>query len=104
MNVFKWAESAQPGQRVVYASRTDAGNAHIVDKTAMGSAMLAHRAGLVFLAQRRRGDLFDYEATRISPMTAKKLGLLWDEGKPLGCGSVGESLVKERAGRRPALV
>ena len=44
---------------------------------AMRSAMLAHEAGLVFLAQRRlrNTNTWHYEATRISAPTAKVLRL-----------------------------
>lgn len=70
--VDTWANNARPGERVVYASR------HVEDSPntvhgALHPAFQAHELGLVFLAQRRCGDRWSYEATRVSPETAKLL-------------------------------
>ena len=83
MDVLSWAQSAEVGQRVVYAKRTVADIEYQCERKGLPSAMRAHQQGLVFLAQRRTDDGFDYEATRISPVAAKKLGLL-SEKKHVG--------------------
>lgn len=67
LDVMRWAQMAQPGERVCYHEGDDV-------REAIGSnAMLAHNSGLVFLAQRRVGDIFQYEATRVSDRTARTL-------------------------------
>jgi hypothetical protein len=79
LDVLLWAKGAETGQRVVYAHRTPYEIEYQLKMRLLHSAMQAHEAGLVFLAQRRKGDGFDYEATRISRPVAKKLGLLeWE--------------------------
>ena len=77
MNVLDWALNAAVGERVVYAFRTAAEIEYCVEGGRfgknLGTAMQAHREGLVFLAQRRKGTGFEYEATRISRPVAKML-------------------------------
>jgi hypothetical protein len=69
-----WAAGANPGDRVVYARRRDGD--FLSSSEVLDLAAQAHAAGLVFLAQRRTKQGWDYEATRISPWTARKLGLI----------------------------
>jgi hypothetical protein len=79
LDVLLWAKGAETGQRVVYAHRTPYEIEYGMKGHLLHSAMEAHLAGLVFLAQRRRNGGYDYEATRISRPVAKKLGLLeWE--------------------------
>lgn len=75
MDVMNWALGAEIGQRVVYTHRNRADIEFNMGRPPLISAMRAHFAGLVFLAQRRRKDGFDYEATRISAPVAKLLKL-----------------------------
>lgn len=74
-NVFPWAKTALPGERIVYATRKAVGNAPFPG-SALESAWKAHDAGLVFLAQRSNGaGGYEYEATRVSPQVARFLGI-----------------------------
>ena len=75
MDVLSWAQSAEPGTRVVYAWRAADDYLPMGQTPRLASAHRAHRAGLVFLAQRRTANGFDYEATRISEGVARKLQL-----------------------------
>ena len=73
-SVIQWAQTARLGERIVYATR------HVQERDprpghAMAEARAAHDAGLVFLAQRRRRGGWDYEATRVSVLTARVLGI-----------------------------
>lgn len=78
MNVYEWSADAAVGARVVYHR----GTMGALAPSRRGPAFDAHKAGLVFLAQRRRADgLFDFEATRISRRTALLLGLLRAPGR-----------------------
>lgn len=70
VDVYRWAQTARAGQRVVYA-RHRLGDPYGPDN--LGPAYNAHLSGLVFLAQRRIPGGFEYEATRISPEVAKRL-------------------------------
>ena len=79
MDVTAWAKAANPGERVVYARRSLDDIYLSRDTAPFASAQRAHAEGLVFLAQRRRPGGFDYEATRISPWVARKLGLAGHE-------------------------
>jgi hypothetical protein len=73
-----WADNAPVGKRVVYAHRKDGTDKPPTTSYSLASAFRAHKAGLVFIAQRRKPSGWDYEATRISQETAKVLRLLED--------------------------
>jgi hypothetical protein len=79
--VYTWALKALPGQKMTYFKCDNKDPRRTQeDHASLHSAMKASDEGLVFLAQRRilrgphSGWLY-YEATRITPRIAKKLGV-----------------------------
>ena len=68
---MNWSLTAKVGDTIVY-HRGDT----VVDTKVGASARIAHKHGLVFLAQKRLGsDHYAYTAIRISEKAAKVLGL-----------------------------
>jgi hypothetical protein len=82
VRVDDWATKSAPGTKIVYAKRNRYGPHTSEGREALQSAERAAAAGTVFLAQRRvrtkdqDDSVFHYEATRISPRTAKALDRL----------------------------
>lgn len=82
VNVLDWARQARPGERLVYHSK-QARLDQPIDKDlreTLARAREAHDRGMVFLAQRRVGQCFEYIAQRISPETAhtiKRIGEIY---------------------------
>ncbi len=73
VDVLVWAERAEPGRRIVYATRPLRVEDAETTPRGLAEAMAASAAGLVFLAQRRVEGAWHYEATRISQRSAKAL-------------------------------
>ena len=72
-----WVATAEVGERIIYAQRDNERSGDwLAGRECMGAAIHEHENATVFLAQRRRGHVIDYEATRISFPTARKLGLI----------------------------
>lgn len=88
-DIHLWAADAEIGETVVYYVRTPTSDGHLrgKDHHLVSSAWNAHKAGLVFLAQRRvrsgpRRGALEYQATRISTPTAATLRLLSEAYQP----------------------
>ena len=75
MDVQMWAKGAAPGQVLVYATRSRGDIEYGFETKTLPSAYRAHSDGLVFLAQRRKGDGYEYIAVRISAETRRILRL-----------------------------
>lgn len=75
IHVGNWAKTARPGEKIVYAQRVGHGT-FARPSAAMGWAYEAHKAGLVFLSQRKEGhEGYLYEATRVSGHVSRLLGI-----------------------------
>jgi hypothetical protein len=76
-DVWRWAHEAEISDRVAYGRRRSMNEVRLPDQVySMSRALMASNMGLVFIAQRRNGEGWTYEATRISRPTAVKLKLL----------------------------
>lgn len=82
IDVLKWSQTADPGDRVVYHSRDQHGSPIMESNSVMFSrALEAHDCGLVFLAQQRvrkgpRAGGLEYTATKITLACAQALKLV----------------------------
>lgn len=86
MDVYKWAQTAPIGTKLIYYNEIDQWSPGRRAAT-METALVAHAKGMVFLAQRRvkRGrarGMLQYEAHRISPQAAIALGLMPKPNQP----------------------